>query len=447
MATFLIRGKTAPDVNTPVRPPLVVHDVNEQSLWQHSHGDRNVLLRLLTSVKFYGAGGQAPTKRWQPYYNYDVGCSNWQWEPPPSSLIVPLLTNVKFFGVGGQAPTKRWQAHYNQYEPPVWWRQFPPYNLALVQRQCPDDQSWFYNQPNDQANWQWRPPLRNAALTSLQTRAATWRYNYDDAANWTWRPPLKNTALTSLQVRAGTWRHGYNDAANWQWQAPTNAPLLTGGQAQAKPGPWRYDYDHASGWQPFSVRNRNLLDAHGPFSQGGWRFDFAGEQLWQFTALLNLPLLSPAPTPTPTPTGGVGWPQGPGRRRHDPEETARRIERQRPFNRKVWEELKAAHAAALAAEQTALAQQIQARLDAELLAQAQRAAALEQARGQEDDDSRQRRERQAALDAFAASAGWQRIQGTFAGHPTLDLAALKARLQQQQDEDDEDEAIAMLLLS
>ena len=117
---------TAVAVTNPFFSRAWHYDYNDSSNWNQGPQNSAVLHPLLT------VGGQPPTKRWQPYYNYDVAESAWMPTAPKSAVLLSLLTNIRMYGAGGQAPTKQW--HYDYDEERLELAVFARRDLAIAAR-------------------------------------------------------------------------------------------------------------------------------------------------------------------------------------------------------------------------------------------------------------------------------------------------------------------------
>ncbi len=230
----------------------------------------------------------------------------WTWRALRSGAIEVTLTQVKFFGQPGQAPTKCWQPYlnYNVGDNPSWqWKK--PYNLILIQRQLPDDQSWFYNQPYDYAVWPGQP-RKSALLSPLLTAQRPFfyeyhRFNFNDQAlyliAWTY---VRNQSLLTTGPSPFTWefhRFNYNDASGWQWQYPRDFPLLTPTGAPFVSEAWHYDYNDAAFWfgkPTSSTLLAPILTAGGQLPTPEWNDDYNESSLWSWQYPRDIPLLTPS---------------------------------------------------------------------------------------------------------------------------------------------------------
>jgi hypothetical protein len=164
----------ADQLRSPVYVPNPPQDLDVWNAYPRANGP---LQLATTQVKFYGAPGQVPTKRWHPYQTYDVEEPNlWLGKPILSNPLRVATTQVKFFGAPGQVPTKRWQPYYN-------------YNVA-------------------ESQWNWPPRGRNYVLKPSPTSSASHYqfqlFNYADTTLWQGAPQgsdlLAGLAATALPL-------------------------------------------------------------------------------------------------------------------------------------------------------------------------------------------------------------------------------------------------------
>lgn len=114
----LVLFSAAPQVQPP-QPARRFDYPTDQPIWI-GQPLRAFTLGMPTTVTFFGAVGQAPTKRWNAHYAYNSEQPIWVGQPIDSAVI-QNLTSTKFFGSGGQAPAKRWNAIYTiDTAPPIW---------------------------------------------------------------------------------------------------------------------------------------------------------------------------------------------------------------------------------------------------------------------------------------------------------------------------------------
>jgi len=177
-------------LTTPVPKPFVAQawrfNLDTGMPWSGEPAD-SAVINLLTAQKFFGKGGQPPTKQWR--YDYDSGLPVWSGEPLDSAII-SLLTAQKFFGVGGQGVQPI--AEPGNDAAPT-WQWVPQQNLALnavtavatpfapgIPRNASDDQGWM---PRGGRN--------NALLTpSKPIIGPQATFDFIDPPNWIGTPRL-----------------------------------------------------------------------------------------------------------------------------------------------------------------------------------------------------------------------------------------------------------------
>lgn len=279
---------------TIARSPIYVPNPEREPIWNWKPPG-SWPLRNLTQQKIYGVGGQAPTKRWQPHYNYNVAAewSVYTWPPQKSALLLSLLTNQIFFGKGGQAPTKRWRIHYDyNVSESFWYGSQAPRNLNLLQTSLPFFSEVHRFNYNDYGAWGFWTWLYSGISQVLQIQAnpfpsKAWHYDYNDAAVWQGQP--RKSALLSPLLTANVpfpseaWHYDYNDQSLWQGQ-PDGSALLgiiltSGGQSFFKQ--WHYDNDDSSGWTWQYPRPGALLQPPTPFFSKAWHYDLNDQSSWQ----------------------------------------------------------------------------------------------------------------------------------------------------------------------
>lgn len=258
---------------TVLRPPFVVPRPADDGFWQ-GQPDNSAALQLLTAIKLFGAGGQAPTKQW--HYDDDVAASLWR-GAPAASAILPLLTAVKFFGAGGQAPSKQWR--YDHDVGASFW-QGQPNPSAVLQLltavkffgaggEAPPRRQWVAGV--DEIGW--TPSFgRNVALLNAAAAASNpfvsplWKFAADDGSVWQGQPD--NSAVLQLltavkffgaggQAPTKRWSYDYLlDEPIWIGRPDASAllaPLLTAG-GQVKARQWLWGRDDPPVWvRPFPV--------------------------------------------------------------------------------------------------------------------------------------------------------------------------------------------------
>jgi|SRR5882672_547602 len=156
---------------------------SEDSNWQGAPAG-SAPLRILTSRRLFGQGGQVPPSRWNfnnddppPWSRATVRNANllqsqnpfsnrqWQWSDdasgwtgqPIASAIIPQLTKVKFFGAGGQTPPFR--PNFTLDDAPSWWPATER-NLILLTTPIASPRNvrfWLFNYDVDAPQWQGGP--------------------------------------------------------------------------------------------------------------------------------------------------------------------------------------------------------------------------------------------------------------------------------------------------
>ncbi len=178
-----------------LRPPFWVPRPPDEQPWQLKMEWMNSgVLQQLTNTKFYGGPGQAPTKKWAPYYDYNSAESFWN-IPPQGSWALRNLTQQRFYGKGGQVPTKMWAPYLTIDDPPPWQM------LA----------EWMDSE---------------AILHTVQApfKPIPWRLNYDDSSSWQMPAEWMNSGVLQQLARVTfplftpfLWRTYYtqNDYSVW----------------------------------------------------------------------------------------------------------------------------------------------------------------------------------------------------------------------------------------
>jgi hypothetical protein len=258
---------------------------DEATIWRGplDNYNSNVLVNF-TAVKFFGARGQAPTKFWAPYYNYDVGeASIWQGTPENyNSGILEILTRTKFFGAPGQVPTERWGVFYN-YDDFSGWQFNPKGHSPLQVSEAFVNAPWLWKFDYDTAEsaWQGTPETYNSGILQQLTAAdpfeyQPWAFGYSDDS--TWQGPLGNYSAGVLKQLIAVKFFG----------APGQAPTKF----------WHYDYtfDEIVWRYPLKPATFNtLLTAAGPFEYSPWKYHYdVAELAWVGTPTSSqvLPVLT-----------------------------------------------------------------------------------------------------------------------------------------------------------
>jgi uncharacterized protein YmfQ (DUF2313 family) len=175
-------------------------------------------LALLYFAKFFGAGGQAPTKFWR--YDFDDQLPKWQGAPKiAAAMLQPAAAT--FFDQSGQAPAKFWRYDY-LIEFPQWQGAplraatagFPePGKFFGVSGQAPT-KFWRYDFDDQLPKWQGDPllaaSLRMPATTEFfgargQAPIKFWRYDFDDQLpKWQGAPIVLATLPMATEEPAGS---------------------------------------------------------------------------------------------------------------------------------------------------------------------------------------------------------------------------------------------------
>lgn len=347
-----------------LRPPFVVPRPSDDFVWYPTLDNRNSnVLDAFIAVQFFGAGGQAPTKRWLPQYLYDTAEPN-NWSPTPNNLnanTIDLLTHVKFFGAGGQAPTPRWNKFYdyNVGEPEVWRGPLDNYNsnsiplLTAVKffgagGQAPTKR-WgpYYNYDVAESGWQEFNWMGTAIFYTLLNgpkspfKLPTWKFGYDDPSFWTgfpiparslnlpvilpqsvfylprpsddflWSPTARNSNLIIELTVGGVvkfqreWLFGYDDPAFRSDLGPKASgviPFATVG-GQVKPRLlWSYTTDDLPAWLQPPLNNLSLSTT--PIAKNVLRPPFvvprpSDDTYWQFGSIGENLALNVVPSHNP----------------------------------------------------------------------------------------------------------------------------------------------------
>lgn len=354
--------------NIPVAPFYVPRPAEDQ-LWSRGPiSNRGIIDLCTTQLKWYGAPGQVPTKRWNSLYT-DNDASVWNWPPQPSDTI-SLLTFQKFFGKGGQVPTKCWNISYTYDDPSVW--NWPPQSNRGIIDLCTTQLKWFgapgqvptkrWNITytfDDPAVWNSKPiasntpypaativrapfyvpsfdhtigwsltirrdmPLNTISVSPFINRQRS--FNSDDPSLWQGSPILSkllSPLLTAAsQVKSQQWLFGYDDPAYWVGN-PTNVaspiPMLTvGGIIEARQ--WHWDNDDPAMWSGWT--NLNLINittvfvAPNPFVLRQSQFTFDDPPVWNSKPIAGNTrypvIVVRAPFYAPSFDHTIGWAKSP----------------------------------------------------------------------------------------------------------------------------------------
>ncbi len=269
---------------TVTRPPFWVPRPSDDFIW-NAAPLHSAAIQALTAQKFFGAGGQVPTKRWQPYYNYNVAESQWN-IPPQGSWLLRNLTQQKINGAGGQVPTKRWLPYLTYDVAESQWNAAPidsPIIAYLTKQkvfgaggQVPT-KGWLpYYTENDPPPWQTPTEWMNSGILQQLGRITfplftpyLWRLQYTQNDPPPWQQPTQRNA--PLNVPTGTptvpvfWNVSPVDDPpwSWQWWVPINlnpVPIEFISNARVR---WNF-YDDPSPWQASFVSNPAIFSASPP---------------------------------------------------------------------------------------------------------------------------------------------------------------------------------------
>jgi hypothetical protein len=246
-----------------LRPPFWVPRQSADDSWNAAPTD-SPIIAFLTKQKIYGVGGQVPTKRWLPYYTYNVAESQWN-AAPTDSPIIAFLTKQKIYGVGGQVPTKRWLPYYTENDPPPWQMPAELLNSGVIQQLSRITFPLFtpflwrlhYTQ-NDPPPWQGTPvgPIDNLYSVTVNPRVPQFPDLYSEDAAWQGTPVGPIDTLYPAAPPASI--TGVIMAPLWAPRPPVEQP-----------------------WLQAFVRDVALLNAAPtPFSPDLWKFDRTDETLW-----------------------------------------------------------------------------------------------------------------------------------------------------------------------
>jgi hypothetical protein len=320
---------------TVLRPAFFAPRPSDDFIWAPTADNRNANTLVLLDV-----GGQPPTKRWGPLYNYDDS-SGWQfssqgrsplqvseafvnipwlwkfdydiaesaWQGTPenyNSGILEILTGTKFFGAPGQVLTKRWDYLLDDSSA---WRQPSTNNRSLltVAATNPFKQNWAYSFANyDQPNWQQSNAVGSATFYTLlnaPTNKTVLRppfYASRPSDDFIWQPAIERNANLIASGNTPTvsppWKFGVDDSSTWQFKAPYNLNAAASVQFPSI-STWYYSPpDDMPVWQRLPVaKNINLVASVTtlPFTYSPWRYGFDDSSNWNWTgtaaALITLP--------------------------------------------------------------------------------------------------------------------------------------------------------------
>lgn len=284
------------------RPPFWVPKPPDDNIWYYQPLHSQSLVLATTELKWYGAPGQVPTKRWLPYYTLNDP-PEWQGAPIHSQSLVLATTELKWYGAPGQVPTKRWLSQYTHDDPPPWSPTAGNLVSAVINLlthqtvfgaggQVPTKlwSSYLWDDPSPV--WQFPTDWMNSAalqqLTSQkifgqggQVPPSRWNFNYDETGPWQWTLQERNPNLLTVSAAQNTftpvlWRFNYDETPVWSGSPiasniefiPQNVPRAA--FYALKPGEEYY-------WQPAVQRNINLFPAaavQNPFLPVFWRYNY-----------------------------------------------------------------------------------------------------------------------------------------------------------------------------
>ncbi len=251
-------------MSTITRTPFWVPRPSDDLFWQAA--PMGASLNLLAVATFFGAKGQAPTKRWLPYYSYNVGESQWN-AAPVDSPIIAFLTKQVIHGKGGQVPTKKWAPYLTIDDPPPWQMPSEWMNSGVMQELTRVPFNLFtpflwrlnYTQ-NDPPGWQGSPDGSPITLTVVTQNPFVPQFPefIDDPPPWQMPSEWMNSGVMQQLARITfplftpyLWRTQYtqNDASCWQGE-PVNSAIiqLLTAAGQAKPFQWNYTLDDQGVW-------------------------------------------------------------------------------------------------------------------------------------------------------------------------------------------------------
>jgi hypothetical protein len=303
-------------------PPIYIPSPPVDPVWSWSPPPSDTM-RLLSFQKFFGAGGQVPTRRWSPYLYDDPALT---WAPAfQNGPVRVTLTQTKFFGQPGQAVTRRWSQFYTYDDPAVWTG--TPIRSDIVKVGKVFRYWWRFNY--DDAS-PWAPQLENmnsatipplSRLGVVKPRQQT--FTYDDPAIWTfihqrnnspsvvipaavapfyapnapdiqgWRwAPYNNIVVVpkvSKPIAAATqWNYAYDNHGSWQWTPPNiavNQLALYKTSGMSVP-----DLDDPPMWSWAPPRKPPLQPVPSPFIPLQWRYGLDDASTWQWTMPRAQPL-------------------------------------------------------------------------------------------------------------------------------------------------------------
>lgn len=251
----------------PSIPTFWQYNIDDPAGWAPTSENLNSdTLYILSAQKFFGAGGQVPTKRWE--YDFDDAAL---WSPALGNLDahpIQLLTFQKFYGAGGQGPTKQW--HYDFDDASVWNADASPSSIIPLLTQ------------------------QRIYGTGGQVPTKQWHYDNDDASAWQFLAPHNGSiAVVPYPFGPVFWKFGIDDHSSYQPFLKSNntAQLISteakfyGANGQVPTKQWHYDIDEASAWQFLAPHNGTIVAVPTPFGPVRWNYNFDDASIWNSASL------------------------------------------------------------------------------------------------------------------------------------------------------------------
>lgn len=271
--------------------PFYVPRPADDVYWFQQPVQTSKIIRILSNQKFFGAGGQVPTRRWAPFLVDEPAVT---WQPAfQNGPVRVTLTQVKFFGQPGQSPTKQWRYDWDEAAPyqiaPRGSQTIHPLLTAAGQVAA---RKWLYPYYNEEALWQATLENLNSGIIQQlghQPFAKLWRYDWDDASPWA--PTIENLNSGIIQQLAHTpftkqWRYDFDDAPSWTYVPSRNTAVLQPSKAPFVTYIWQSPADDASPWSPLPLNSDILIF----LSLGGkpptppqWSYAHDTATTWQWT--------------------------------------------------------------------------------------------------------------------------------------------------------------------
>ena len=286
-----------------------------ESFWSVS--PRSITIQLLTAVRFFGQAGQVPP--FHPNFTYDDPAF-WQGEPVNSAAI-QLLTSFKFYGQGGQASPFRWNATLD--DPPSWLQPFQR-SLSLDTSKFVEPfalrQPTFYSEDlrgrgiqHDQQLSSFSP-LSSFSVSAVKLQTHPWNFGWDDPPPWRLAPRNEMLYITKSLYNVSNQKiqlFDYDSSEPWSRTITRNYQLNPPVIFKSFNNRKTFWYFEDSDWtgKPYPSAIIPFLTKIKFFGQGGQapihppRFDYdVAETFWQYRFILNeLPLVTKIPIPPPRP--------------------------------------------------------------------------------------------------------------------------------------------------